>query len=459
LVSAAMSACCDVLIVGGGPAGLAAAQTARSFGLRTILIDEKASPGGAIGNATEGALANKPLGRWRQAHRRAKQLAEVAYQSGADLQLKALVWDLTADGKAAVRQCGKTRQLSARFVVLATGALERPVPVVNWTSPAVMPLSDLQATVNRDGSFPVKRVILAGCGPLLWAAATQLRHAGVPVTALLTTAKSSDFERAARQAPARFNRCRWRDSDEPLTLVRGVTGLEVRASGQALTVVAGLGSITRELPADRVVLHAGLMPNTCATAGLGCSHVWDEIQLCWRPQLDSWGQSTHERIFVAGDNAAIGGFAAAEITGKLASLAIAAKLGSLSERQRDALARPLRMRLTQKLAQQRFYDVLFRPPLWLTAPDDDNIIVCPCETVTVAEIRRAIGLGASGANQVKAFTRCGMGTCQGRLCAITVCNIIAQTLQVELRTIKPFRQRMPLKPITLGELASLARGD
>jgi NADPH-dependent 2,4-dienoyl-CoA reductase/sulfur reductase-like enzyme len=453
-----MRACCDVVIVGGGPAGLAAAVTARSFGLSTILIDENASPGGVVGSATE-CLDNRPLGRWRQAHWRGKQLAEAAVRSGTDLQLSALAWDLTPDGKVAVRRCGKTRQMSARFVVLATGSLERPVPVANWTSPGVMTLGDLQRTLNQGGTLPFKRVTLAGCGPLLWTAALHLRCAGVHVTALLTTAKSSDFERAARQAPVRFNQCRWQNSAEPLTLVRGVTGLEIRASDQTATVVARLGSIDKELSADRVMLHAGLIPNTVASAGLGCSHVWDEIQLCWRPQLDPWGQSTHERIFVAGDNAAIGGLTASEITGKLAALAIATKLGSLSEAQRDVLARPLRARLSRRVAQQRTYDVLFRPPLWLMAPDDDGIIVCPCETVTVAEIRRAIVLGATGANQVKAFTRCGMGSCQGRLCATTLCSIIAQTLQVELRTIKPFRQRMPLKPITLGELASLSRDD
>jgi len=454
-----MSAARDVIVVGGGPAGLAAAIRARSLGLSTTLVDENGSLGGPVCDAAVQAPERTSLDRWWLAHGRYRQLAEATAKSGADMQLDALAWDLTPEGKVAVRQGGKTRQLSARYVVLAIGARERPVPVANWTLPGVLTFGDLQRTLKQGSALPFDRIALAGCGPLLWVAAIQLRRAGVVVEALFTTATFSDLKRTLRDAPKRFRQGRWGTRAAPLPLIRGVTFLEIRGRGQVEAVVARVGSAQTELRTGWVMLHAGLIPDTSASAALGCRHMWDTVQRCWRPHLDPWGQSSHDRIFIAGDSASVGGQVAAELTGTLASLAIAAKLGALSRASRDTLALPLHARLQRKLAQQQLWEGLSRLPPWLSAPGGGDIIVCPCEAVTVAEIRRAVALGATGANQVKAFTRCGMGPCQGRLCGTLVCAIIAEMLQMDAGAITPLRHRSPLRPVTLGELAALGADD
>jgi octopine oxidase subunit A len=90
------------------------------------------------------------------------------------------------------------------------------------------------------------------------------------------------------------------------------------------------------------------------------------------------------------------------------------------------------------------------------APEDDEVVACRCEEVTVGRIRRAARLGAVGPNQLKAFTRCGMGPCQGRICGPVVAAVIADELQQPIAAIGTWRPRAPLKPITVGVLADMA---
>ena len=86
-------------------------------------------------------------------------------------------------------------------------------------------------------------------------------------------------------------------------------------------------------------------------------------------------------------------------------------------------------------------------------PAEDSVIACRCEEVTVGQIRRAVRLGAPGPNQLKAFTRCGMGPCQGRICGPIVSAVIAEARGVPIPEIGTYRPRAPYKPITVGALA------
>jgi hypothetical protein len=104
-----------------------------------------------------------------------------------------------------------------------------------------------------------------------------------------------------------------------------------------------------------------------------------------------------------------------------------------------------------------FLDALFKPRAQIFEPADDTI-VCRCEEVTARDIRAMAGVGQPGPNQVKAFTRAGMGPCQGRQCGYTVTRILAAAENRPAAEVGFYRVRPPLKPITLGELASLAQG-
>jgi bacterioferritin-associated ferredoxin len=139
--------------------------------------------------------------------------------------------------------------------------------------------------------------------------------------------------------------------------------------------------------------------------------------------------------------------------GRLAALDTAHRLGRIGLEERDRRARPLLEARSRALALRPFLDSLHTPPPWVLAPPDDRTIACRCEEVTAGQIRAAARLGATGPNQAKAYLRCGMGPCQGRLCGATVAALIAETRGVTVEQVGTYRPRAPYKPITVGALA------
>jgi hypothetical protein len=211
--------------------------------------------------------------------------------------------------------------------------------------------------------------------------------------------------------------------------------------------------IAQQLDTRLVMLHQGVIPALHMAEAAGCETQWNEAQQCWQPRLDNWGESSQSGIFVAGDGAAIGGARAAALSGRLAGLQVAHRLGLVEQAQRDRLARPDFNARQRHLAIRPFLDAFYRVGMNALIPVDETL-VCRCEEVTVAEIRGVVALGCPGPNQAKAFVRCGMGPCQGRFCASTVENIFAEQRAVSVGDIGRFSARPPLKPVTLGQLAT-----
>jgi NADPH-dependent 2,4-dienoyl-CoA reductase/sulfur reductase-like enzyme len=236
-----------------------------------------------------------------------------------------------------------------------------------------------------------------------------------------------------------------------LRVVRRVRGLRAEGEGRVQRIRWEDGAI----PCDTLLLHEGVVPSTHITRALGLEHRWDGAQLCWRPALDAWGATSHDRVAVAGDGGGIGGWEAAAATGRLAALDAARRLGRLDAAERDRRAAPHRAALDSALALRPFLDRLYAPSPEVLAPRDDATIVCRCEEVTAGQVRLAARLGATGPNQAKAFLRAGMGPCQGRMCGTTVAALIAAERGIPIPEAGALRPRAPFKPLTVGELAAL----
>lgn len=454
----------DVVIVGAGPAGLAAAATTASAGLSTLLLDENRGPGGQIYRAiTTTPVAKRDI--LGEDYWIGERLVAAARASGAEIIQGATVWSLDAGLELGVSAGGSSRMVKARRVILATGALERPFPVPGWTLPGVMTAGAVQTLLKASGLAPEGRVVLAGTGPLLWLLAAQLLRAGARIEALLDTTPRSNYLRALPYAPGfvfspylRKGLALRREVARQTRVVRGIT--QVRAEGDerlgAVVYAVGSGPEQR-VAADLLALHQGVVPNVNLAMAAGIAHYWRATQLCWTPVLDALGNSSVGGIAVAGDGAGIGGAAVAEARGRLAGLAAVEAIAP--ER---ASRVPDRQVLTQALARAQmgraFLDVAFAPPRQFRLPVGDTI-VCRCEEVTATQVVDAIGIGAVGPNQLKSFLRCGMGPCQGRLCGLTVTELIAATRGVDPAEVGYYRLRPPVKPITLAELAGMAQTE
>ena len=173
------------------------------------------------------------------------------------------------------------------------------------------------------------------------------------------------------------------------------------------------------------------------------------------PAVDEWGRTSEPGVLVAGDGARILGAEAAMETGRIAAFEAAHRLGRIRAHQRDVLARPHRALLARHRRFREFLDLTFEPVPAVRRPSDPAVTVCRCEEVTVAEIERVIAHGCLGPNQAKAFTRCGMGPCQGRMCATVVSEIFAERRRADAGAAEHYRIRPPVKPVTVGELAGL----
>jgi NADPH-dependent 2,4-dienoyl-CoA reductase/sulfur reductase-like enzyme len=183
--------------------------------------------------------------------------------------------------------------------------------------------------------------------------------------------------------------------------------------------------------------------------------IWNEPQACWHCIRDEWGATTIERVAVAGDCAAIMGAVVAEHQGRLAGLDAAHRLGKLKRGERDQAGARSLAALAKLTGLRQFLDVLYRPRAEILAPSDDETVVCRCEEVTAGELRRVAEQGGFGPNQAKAFTRAGMGPCQGRMCGLPVAAVLAQATETSPAEIGHYRVRPPIKPISIDQLADL----
>jgi NADPH-dependent 2,4-dienoyl-CoA reductase/sulfur reductase-like enzyme len=343
-----------------------AATFAAELGLETVLIDEQDAPGGQIYRGVErapGDPKNSPLGTDYLA---GKPLATALRASGAVYLPATTVWHIDPDGTLSLISAAGSRAIRARRILVATGAIERPVPIPGWALPGVMTAGAAQIMLKTAGAMPAGRAVLAGQGPLIWLVAAQLIRAGAPPALILLTTPHRNYHAAARLLPAAVWPARGalakglglirevRQAGIPI--VRQVAGLRAEGRDRVERVVWNGG----EAPADLLLLHEGVIPNTQISRALQLDHRWDETQLCWRPETDDWGATATPTIAVAGDGGGIAGAEAAAISGRLAALDAASFLDKIDPAERDRRARAFRKALRRELAVRPLLDALYR---------------------------------------------------------------------------------------------------
>ena len=454
----------NLAILGSGPAGMAAANEAANHGLSVLLIDEQARAGGQIYRDVEhvAPLRGDILG---PDYLSGLQLVDGLNQDGITHLSGATIWQVDPDGHVTFSIDGQAQQVKAGSILLATGALERPMPIPGWTLPGVMTVGAGQILLKQSGLI-AENSVLVGTGPLLYVLASQMVKAKKPPLALVETQTRSDFiaslahlDGALRGWPYLLKGLKLHAELFRAGIKRntGARKLSIVGKDAALALNFETSKGAQSISCQTIFLHHGVVPNIQLSQSLGLSHYWDDQQFCFVPQLDEWGQSSNETIFIAGDGAGIGGAKVAELSGRLAALQLAFRQGALSESKRDKLAAPIKADKIRELAARPFLDKAY-PPLKEALTPDDETIICRCEEVTAGRIRELSELGAPGPNQVKAQCRSGMGPCQGRNCGLSISMSISEATGKSMDEVGYFRLRPPLKPVTLGELASLHNG-
>lgn len=455
----------DLVIIGAGPAGISAACQAAKHGAAVALLDEQPTAGGQIyrnvgqANQTRSDILGPD-------YEYGRPLVQNLAMSDVTYVRNAVVWGVSAKGTVSYSVNGSGTQISGRYLLIATGALERPMPIPGWTLPGVMTAGAAQILMKSSGMV-AKNAVLTGSGPLIYLLASQMISAGSPPRALIETQPRADMVAASRHLGGAIRG--WKSIAKGLKLLGTIRAagvpryqrthdLQVFGKQRATEVEFRSNGRSHRVECDTVLQHHGVVPNTQISRSLQLEHEWDVKQRCFRPVLSEFGQSSNANIFVAGDSAGIGGAKVAENAGQISANEILLCLGFIDQVKRDQLNRPIRRALSAERAVRPFLDALY-PPFQQALTPPDDVIICRCESVRASDIRRYAQQGCMGPNQTKAFGRSGMGPCQGRYCGLTVTELLAAEHRKTPQEIGSYRIRSPIKPVTLGELSSIQPDD
>lgn len=453
----------DIAAIGAGPAGMAAAIMAAKHGASVLLLDEQPAAGGQIYRNINGQKAadSTILG---SDYYQGSTLVDRLTASTVEHITGASVWHVSDQREIGVTVDGAAQLITADHIIIATGAQERPFPISGWTLPGVMNAGAAQILLKSSGIL-LPHPVFVGSGPLMYLIAHQYLRAGVKIAAVLDTTSHSNLRKALYLLPGAFREASqlWKglgwlkDLRASGTVFRaGVEDIKITGSEVAQIVEYKIAGRWKSCSARTILLHQGVVPNVNLAMAAGCTHSWNDAQLCWHARVDTWGNSNLNGISIAGDGAGIVGADSAEALGWLAALGALHRIGKLSVPLRNKIAEPFRRTVYRQKPLRRFLDRLYQPAKQFRIPTDAATLVCRCEEVTAAEIREAISLGCQGPNQLKSFTRAGMGPCQGRLCGLTISAMIADELGRSVQDVGAGRLRPPVKPLELGQLAALA---
>lgn len=452
----------EIVIVGGGPAGLAAALQAAAAGAEVLLIDEYLTLGGQFYKQVPNSFT---LTRGKAEG--AELIREVA-ASKIEVMPGALVWGIFEERTLAVYRDAQTARIRAKKLILAPGAQEVPVAFPGWTLPGVMMGGAAQALMVSQRVLPGRRVVLAGSGPLQLKVASQFIAAGAEVVDILEASSRPPMSMPnALRAFGHWGKLR-EGLEYWLKLKKaGVPyhrhQVPVRALGNGeleAVVVAAVDpewrvvpGTARTLAADTLCLSYGFLPANQLPRLAGCRTAYDPESGDWVTQHDDNQETSIPGVYVAGEVGGIGGADVAEAEGRIAAIAALRSLGSVKadglrkeeERNRARLAKAWNFaRVTRDMMR-------LKPALFDLMTEET--LVCRCEEVTAKTLKVAIAEEPT-LRGVKIRTRAGMGQCQGRMCGYLIARMIARQTGIGLEAIAPDTPRPPVKPVPLGALAT-----
>jgi len=462
----------ELAIVGGGPAGMAAAIESAKSGVTVTLLDEGQKLGGQIYrqfpygfHADETQLDRNYLDK---DYLEGQKLIEEAKEYGDKIKIleNSLVWGIFSNKKIAFIHNDKNETLQCQKLILAEGAIERPIPFPGWTLPGVFAAGGAQNILKTQRVLPGRRFLLAGTGPLQLVLANQLIKAGAEVVAVLEASSATGLKHlsafwkhlsfiteglaylhALRKAEVPFLRAHAiieaRGGDE----VNEATYAKVDRNWEPI-----LGT-KKTVKVDSVCIGYGFISSTRLSHLCGCEHKYDQMLGCWIPKYDENMETSVEGVFVAGDCAGVAGHLVAMEEGRIAGISASQQLGKISKEVADFRSLPIVRNLKGLRRVESALNEMstIRPGIYSRITDDT--IVCRCEEVTAGEIRKIIPSDSNiDLNEIKRATRAGMGDCQGRMCMSTIAAIVSNEKRVPIEKLAYITYRPPIKPIPLGAL-------
>ncbi len=448
----------DLMIIGAGPGGLAAAEIAAASGLDVVIVDERHQAGGQFYKQPVTAAAKAALSSDRQASDGAALISRVR-DAGVTIRHETLVWGgfHEEDGRTVLSCLGPDGAFycRARALIIATGAHERPPAIKGWTLPGAMTVGAAQTLLRSYGTLAGRSVVIAGNGPLNFQVALEIIRAGGKVAAIVEEA-ASPFS----QPMAGLDLLR---SDRALAIAGTAQLARLRAAGvkihwksrlAAIDGVDAVQTVTIEnarqkttIPTDTVLIGGHFTASNELPRLLGCAH--EPRNGALETITDATGRTSLSHIHVIGEAARFGGAFVAMSEGRLAASALIETLGGRATVDTAAEIRSLaRHRRFQKALWR-----LFTPATGAASAPDEDTIICRCEGVSLKALNELVDRGIGDIASLKRLTRAGMGRCQSRYCSKALAEIANAGKTRPSQTNGFLAPQMPLRPIPLAALA------
>ena len=459
----------DLIVIGAGPAGISAATTASSHGLRVTLIDEGPIAGGKIYRATPKEWKRKKVNSTNKDLAEGEDLRERLSKSTVTHLANHVVWSIAPGFEVRALSGSNEIHLTTKLLIVCAGVTERIIPFPGWTTPGVIGLAASTNLLKSQQILPGLSPVIVGSGPLLYAVASAIISAGAKPAAIADIGSLFDWIFSIPKlltSPALLIRGMiWRaqifKANIPVfyrhrvVCVHGKEKVEaVELTKLPATSISLFKKKNKNIVSDSLLVGHGLVPSLEITRLLKAEHLFQPDRGGWIPKLDKFQCTTVSGLYVAGDCGGISGAHTAVLSGEIAGLRAAFDIGMISENLFTALYKSVQKKRQKTESFGKKMAKLMSMRSELLEGLSPETIVCRCEDITFGQIMEALKGGATDCNEVKAWTRSGMGPCQGRTCGETISEIVSGHIGNREKA-GFWTARVPLRPCSIDALAPI----
>ena len=448
----------DVIIIGAGPSGVKSALTCSKKDLKVLIIDSNGNSGGQIYRAPPKSYIKKSKKTLEENLIQIK-FSEDLKRNNIDTAYNHTVWQVSPGFKIDAFNENGTIQWNTKNLIVATGTYEKIIPFDGWTTPGVIGLAASTILLKAHQTIPGNKIVLAGNGPLLISVAYYILKFGGKVDAIVDT--SSKFEWIKSMISLIFNPKNFIQgiswilkiifSRVPIysnSLINKVFKIE---NGISVEIQNIKNKQIKKLTTEVLAVGHGLTPSTDISRLLKINHTYNDLKGGWIPRLDKYFRSSMQGLYITGDGAGISGAIPAEDKGELAAYALLKDQNIIIEKEFTNKTSRIIKRLNRYEIFAKGIAKLNFTPKDLINNISENTILCRCEDITKRDIINAVNNGAKNLNQIKSWTRFGMGPCQGRTCQYSVAKVASEELKCNVKDLGYLTGRTPLRPFPLDK--------
>lgn len=447
----------EVLVVGGGPAGISAALELSALGISVVLVDENAELGGQYFRQRSEYII-KTFGDFRKS---GKALIEAIKETEVVILNSSYIVAIDDLGKQFhifSEATSKISRVTCDFLIIATGSQELVIPYEGWQIPKCVTPGMASRIFDIDCINPKQSIVIGGSGPFLLSVASHIVERGVDVKAVIDCRNPSRVRFSTLFAiffPTRVleffhYRRTLRNNRVPV-----YTNFQISHAQEVNFGIESTFKSTRDAPdltfySDYVAVAYGFQPTIEIQALLDIDLDTNSHIRTTKTRLN--GMTNKDWVFVVGESVNIQGWRSAQIRGRLAAYTIGSVISKVPFRTQLKKFSAV-IRTIYETAFARIRMSVYQETVPFEFFEDDSLMVCRCESVTYGEVRHYLDQPWSTASGLKAESRVGMGTCQGKQCGYALGQTCAKLATSNPDTFT--NVRMPLRPVPISAVIQL----